>query len=214
MLGMAELAAILLIGYLLGSLPTSIWLGKLYGGVDVRRHGSGNAGATNVIRLLGWKPGLFVLAVDLLKGYLAVAIVAGLALEPFSWGSEGALLLAGCSAVAGHIWSLFAGFRGGKGVATAAGVLLAVHPVAWLFCVVVFTVVVCATRLVSVASMTATASFPLVLLLLDWLRDQPYSRSMMAFALVVAALIIFAHRSNIANLIAGREPAFRGPRAR
>jgi glycerol-3-phosphate acyltransferase PlsY len=79
---------------------------------------------------------------------------------------------------------------------------------------VVFTVVVCATRLVSVAAVTATASFPLVLLLLDWLRDQPYSRSMMAFALVVAALIIFAHRSNIANLIAGREPAFRGPRAR
>ncbi len=206
--------AILLIGFVLGSLPTSIWVGKLYGGIDIRRHGSGNAGATNVIRLLGWKPGLFVLAVDVLKGYLAVAIVAGLGLEPFSWGSEDALLIAGCSAVAGHIWSLFAGFRGGKGVATAAGVLLAVHPVAGLSCVAVFTIVVCATRLVSLASMTATASFPLVLLLLDRLREQPYSRSLMAFALVVAAVVIFAHRSNIANLIAGREPRFRGPRPR
>lgn len=205
---MAEFIAILLIGYLLGSLPTSLWLGKLYGGIDVRRHGSGNAGATNVIRLLGWKPGLFVLVVDILKGYLAVMIAAVLG------GDERALLIAGGSAVAGHIWSVFAGFRGGKGVATAAGVLLAVHPLAWILCIAVFAIVVCATRLVSVASMTATASFPLGLLLLDWLRNRPYSASMMAFALVVAALVIFAHRSNIANLIAGREPTFRGPRAR
>jgi glycerol-3-phosphate acyltransferase PlsY len=208
MLGMAELIAILLIGFLLGSIPTSVWLGKLYGGIDVRRHGSGNAGATNVIRLLGWMPGLIVLAVDLLKGYSAVMIVALLG------GDQDALLIVGGSAVAGHIWSLFAGFRGGKGVATAAGVLLAIHPVAWSICLVVFAVVVCATRLVSVASMTATASLPLVLVLLDLLLDRPYSGSMMVFALVVAALVIFAHRSNIANLVAGREPTFRGPRPR
>jgi glycerol-3-phosphate acyltransferase PlsY len=211
---MAELIAILLIGYLLGSLPTSVWVGKLYGGIDIRRHGSGNAGATNVIRLLGWKPGLFVFAVDFIKGYLAILLVAISGLEPFSWGGESACLIAGCAAVAGHIWSLFAGFRGGKGVATAAGVLLAAHPLAMLLCAAVFAIIACITRLVSVASMAATASFPLALLLLRWFREQTFSPPMMGFALVVAALVIFAHRSNIANLIAGTEPAFRGPRPR
>jgi glycerol-3-phosphate acyltransferase PlsY len=205
---LAELIAVLALGYILGSIPTSIIVGRLYGGIDIRQHGSGNAGATNVMRQLGWGPGLLVFVVDAAKGALAVILVTLLALDPFNWGSESARLIAAGSAVAGHIWTLFARFRGGKGVATAFGALLALHPIAAGISVLLFALVVALTRLVSLASIVASVSLPLTLLLWHWFAGRPLSRSMLLFAVVVAAMIVLAHRSNIAKLARGVESRF------
>jgi glycerol-3-phosphate acyltransferase PlsY len=206
-----ELIALLALGYIIGSIPTSIIVGRLHSGIDIRRLGSGNAGATNVIRQLGWGPGLLVFVVDAGKGYCAVILVALLGLDPFGWGGESAGLIAGCSAVAGHIWTLFARFRGGKGVATGFGVLLAVHPAAACICALLFAVVVALTGIVSLASLIATASLPLALLILSWLAGSASSRAMFAFAIAVAAMILFAHRSNLARLFRGAESRFTDP---
>src|SRR5512136_579216 len=125
--------------YLLGSIPTSIWIGKAFHGIDVREHGSGNAGATNTIRVLGWKTGLPVLLIDVAKGWVAAMLPRFLHLAP----AESALLtvlqiLTCLTAIIGHIFPFFAGFKGGKGVATVFGVLLAIHPALTLVCIGVF----------------------------------------------------------------------------
>ena len=200
---MASLLAISLISYLLGSFPTSLLAGRLAGGIDIRRHGSGNAGAANVARVLGWKFGLVVLLVDVAKGFLAVWLVSRLRLGPIPGSEEAVQLLAGLIAIVGHIWPVFSGFRGGKGVGTAAGVLLAVHPLALLICVFVFVLIVAVTRIVSLASMAAAALLPLVVLLL---RGFGASDLLLGFTVLVAALILSAHRSNIVRLLSGTEP--------
>jgi glycerol-3-phosphate acyltransferase PlsY len=209
-----ELAALLALGFVIGSIPTSIIVGRLYGGIDIRQHGSGNAGTTNVIRQLGWGPGLLVFAVDVAKGHLAVTLASLLGLDPFGWGAESARAIAGASAVAGHIWTLFARFRGGKGVATALGALLALHPVAAGICMLLFVVVVSLTRLVSLGSMAAGAAVAPLLLLLSWAGGRPLHLALLLFAIAVALLILFAHRSNIARLVRSAEPRFRPPAKR
>ena len=191
-----------LAAYLLGSLPTAVWAGKLFHNIDVREHGSGNAGATNTIRVLGWKTGIPVLIIDLAKGWIAsmLPIWLGLADE------KSALLiniqiLTGIIAIIGHIFPVFAGFRGGKGVATVFGVLLAIQPLLTISCIGVFLIVFAITGIVSVSSMTAGVMFPVFLM---FIFDTP-SLTFKFFSVVVAVALIITHRKNIERLMKGEE---------
>jgi glycerol-3-phosphate acyltransferase PlsY len=188
--------------YLLGSVATAVWVGKKFHGIDVREHGSGNAGATNVIRVLGWKTGVPVLLIDVLKGWMAAMLP-----EFFSLAGQGTALLtnlqilAGVAAVLGHIFPVFAGFRGGKGVATIFGVLLAIHPLLTLSCMGVFLSVLLITGYVSISSMSAGIAFPVFLFLFF---DTP-SVYLKVFSLVVAVAMLITHRKNISRLWKGEE---------
>jgi len=192
----------LILSYLLGSIATAVWTGKIFHGIDVREHGSGNAGATNVIRVLGWKTGIPVLFIDVLKGW-------GAAMLPvfFNLAGEGTALLtnyqilAGLAAIIGHIFPVFAGFRGGKGVATIFGVLLAIHPLLTISCLGVFLCILLITGYVSLSSMSAGAAFPILLLLFF---DTP-SVFFKIFSIIVAIALIFTHRKNISRLLKGEE---------
>lgn len=191
-----------MLSYFLGSVATAVWIGKIFHNVDVREHGSGNAGATNVIRVLGWKTGVPVLLIDVLKGLLAAMLPVFFNLA----GQDTALrtnlqIFAGLAAISGHIFPVFAGFRGGKGVATIFGVLLAVHPLLTFSCMGVFIFVLLITGYVSVSSMSAGLAFPVFLFLFF---DTP-SVLFKIFSVVVAFALILTHRKNISRLLKGEE---------
>ena len=226
---MLTLLAILAVSYIIGSIPTSLVAGKLLKGIGIRNFGSGNAGGTNAFRVLGWKPGLIVTLIDIVKGVVAaVSVVAFFRHHPigaFPDMNEVALrLLAGMSAVIGHVFTLFAGFKGGKGVSTAAGMLIGIAPVSMLMVVGIFLLTVYLSRHVSVASMLAAIAFPLIIAIrkyifelgagLDYyvgLFGQPFSihdsldYHLMIFGLVVALGILYTHRTNIRRLLSGTE---------
>lgn len=188
--------------YLLGSIPTSVWAGKLFHGLDVREHGSGNAGATNVIRVLGWKTGVPVLLIDVAKGWFAASLPVFFNAAP----SGSAMLtnlqiVAGVASITGHVYPVFAGFRGGKGVSTVFGTLLAVHPLLTLSSMGVFLTVFLITGIVSIASMTAGIAFPVMLFTLF---DTP-SVIFKIFSILVAIGLIFTHRKNVKRLMKGEE---------
>lgn len=190
------------LAYLLGSIPSSVWLGKWFKGIDLRDHGSGNAGATNAFRVLGKPIGVVVLAMDMLKGFLAVMLShIQHELPP---GSEGWMVLRialGFLAVAGHIFPLFAGFKGGKGVATLAGVGLAIHPYAALAAMGVYLLVFLLFRLSALGSLMAVLSYPIWVIFVF----QSEFRAIWAFSVLVPVLVIITHRSNIARLLGGKE---------
>ncbi|MCR5887655.1 glycerol-3-phosphate 1-O-acyltransferase PlsY [Hymenobacter sp. J193] len=195
----------LLAAYLLGSIPTALWVGRRFYGLDVREHGSGNAGATNTFRVLGKKPGSFVLVVDALKGFVAAYVL------PVWLVSQGAIapehevyyrLACGVLAVVGHIYPVFAQFRGGKGVATILGMMLGVAPATVGVCLLIFLAVLLTTRYVSLSSMTAGVSFALLQLLPQFRPPQPF---LIGVGFVLAALLIYTHRANIGRLRAGTE---------
>jgi glycerol-3-phosphate acyltransferase PlsY len=184
-------ALVVAAGYVLGSLPFGYWIGRLRG-IDLREHGSGNTGATNALRVLGLRLGVGVLALDVGKG--AAAALLGEAV-----GGDGLGVLAGVAAVVGHAFPVFLGFGGGKGVATAAGVMFALVPFIGLAVLLLWAVVIAATRYVSVGSMVAGVAFPLLTLAFD--QAWPVT----AFALFAAAMILWRHRANIARLRLGTE---------
>ncbi len=193
---------VFLLAYLIGSLPSAVWIGKWFHNIDVREHGSGNAGATNVIRVLGWKTGIPVLLIDVAKGALATLLPVFFKLaEPDSSLLVNFQIIAGVSAITGHIFPVFAGFRGGKGVATIFGVLLALHPLLTVSCMGVFLTVLLITGIVSVSSMIAGLTFPAFLFLFF---DSP-SVIFKIFSVVVAIALIITHRKNIERLIKGEE---------
>ncbi len=198
---MIKLLAVIFIAYLVGSFPTSIIVGKVLQGIDIREYGSGNAGGTNAIRVLGWKPGIFVMAVDVLKGIVAVLWIAPFAFGAVSLDPQAICLIAGCAAIIGHIWTIFAGFRGGKGVATGAGVLLVLYPLPLLVCLAIFFLVLLIGRTVSVSSMSAAVAFPVVLSVFRYALERPIPDSLYYFGFVIPVLIIFTHRSNIRELL-------------
>ncbi len=196
---------VLITAYLLGSIATAVWTGKLFHGIDVREHGSGNAGATNVIRVLGWKTGIPVLLADMAKGWLAASLPMFFNLaEAGSAGLVNLQILTGLAAVTGHIFPVFAGFRGGKGVATIFGVVLALHPVITLACFGLFLIVLFATGYVSVASMTAGIAFPILLVVFF---NTP-SLVFKLFSFFIAGALIITHRKNIKRLLKGEEAKF------
>src|SRR5690606_34860491 len=163
---MLSLIVILILSYLVGSIPGSVWVGQLLYGIDVRQYGSGNAGATNVFRVLGWKAGILATIVDLGKGLLAAGVIATLRIDDLPsgfahWHIETVVrLMAGIAAVLGHMFPIWAGFRGGKGVNTSAGVLFALTPITMFITLGVFAIVLFSSRYVSLASVTAAITFP------------------------------------------------------
>jgi len=192
---------LVIVAYLLGSIPSAVWISKKYYGIDIREYGSKNAGATNVLRVLGKRAALPVFALDMAKGFVAVQLAH---LSTFMQGSEAMFIfkiILVAAVVLGHIFPLFAGFRGGKGVATLAGSVLGVYPPAVLLCLATFLVVLLITHYVSVSSMTAGIMFPIYTYFVFGER----SRVLIIFACVVAVLLIITHRKNIKRLIDGTE---------
>lgn len=192
---------LILIAYLLGSIPTSVWIGKTFYDIDVREFGSGNAGATNTFRVLGKKAGIPVLIIDILKGTAAVALSYVSGFVPQSEEFINLQLGLGIAALIGHIFPVFAGFRGGKGVATILGIVICIVPVSCSLALLVFLAVLFSTRIVSLSSMLAGVSFPFILNLVLG-NDNPV---LMAFSIVVATLLIITHRKNIKRLLKNQE---------
>ncbi len=195
-------AVSLLLSYLLGSIPTSVWAGRYFHGIDIREHGSGNAGATNVFRVLGWKTAIPVMLIDVAKGWAAAMLPVFFHLVP-----EKSILLTdlqivcGITAVVGHIFPVFAGFRGGKGVAAMFGAVLAIHPLLTLCCMGVFLIVLLITGIVSVSSMSSGVAFPILLFTVF----QTPSIFFRIFSIVIAIALFFTHRKNIQRLLKGEE---------
>jgi glycerol-3-phosphate acyltransferase PlsY len=202
----------LAIGYVAGALPFGLWLGKWFRGVDVRTLGSGNLGATNVYRSLGPGLGIATLVLDMLKGALPVRLVPALPIaDAFPGGREAAALAVGLAAVAGHVWTFLAGFRGGKGVATTAGVLFALAPRAFAAFAVVFLLTVALTRFISLGSILGSIAFVVALGLLS--PSGPRSLTF-AFGVLLAVLVVLRHRENIRRLVRGEERRFSLRKAR
>jgi acyl phosphate:glycerol-3-phosphate acyltransferase len=202
--GILQVGLIVLFSYLVGSIPTSVLVGRLFFGKDLRDHGSGNAGGTNAFRVYGWKGGVPTMIADVGKGVLATLLISRLPAPP-EVPREVLQISAGVAAVIGHIWTVFAGFRGGKGVGTAAGMVASLYPLALAFCLPVFAAVLLATGYVSVASMAAAVSLPLLLLVIGATGIQQVPPILFWFSIPVALLIVFTHRSNIRRLAAGTE---------
>ena len=190
----------LLVAYFLGSVPSAVWIGKYFYGVDVREHGSGNAGATNVLRTLGKKAGISVLLLDMFKGFLAVNLSYITSID--SGSEEWMLLRAALAVVAvvGHIFPFFANFRGGKGVATMTGTLIALNPLVFIIAVVIFFLVLSVTKYVSLSSITTALTLPVIFG--AWFHA---GMAMNLYSFAVAVIIIITHRKNIQRLMKGKE---------
>jgi glycerol-3-phosphate acyltransferase PlsY len=186
---------IVLFAYLCGSISTAVWYGRIIHRVDIRNHGSGNAGATNSLRVLGKKAGVVVLIVDFLKGLLPVLLARYLGFD------ELVILLAGFAAVIGHLLPVFSNFQGGKGVATSMGVIIGVFPIGALACFVVFAVVVVLTKYVSLGSILGAMAFPIAVAL----SPKVDSLTLVIFGISLALLIAYTHRKNIERLLSGNE---------
>jgi glycerol-3-phosphate acyltransferase PlsY len=191
--------------YILGSIPTAVWIGKLFFGVDVRQHGSGNAGATNTLRTLGKPAGFTVLFIDFLKGFAAAKLVV---FDPaMIAGTEDYLnmqMLLGALAVVGHVYPIFAGFKGGKGIATLIGLITAMSGWLALCCFVTFVIIVSFTRYISLGSMLSAILSPVYVgLIYAW--QQP---TFLYFCVAIAVLVVYTHRANIGRLRAGTESKF------
>jgi len=203
---MGELNATLLsipaAAYLLGSIPFGLLLGKLFGGADVRKTGSGNIGATNVARVAGPLAGIFTLLLDAAKGALAVVLAARLSDQSSTW-----MIIAGLCALVGHCFPIWLGFHGGKGVATAAGVFLVLCPLALFGSVILFVLVVLYWRYVSLGSMSAAAAMPL-LIYFFWAPHHAPPYAVTFGSLAAALLIVYKHDANIQRLVQGDEPRF------
>lgn len=195
----------LVVAYLFGSIPAAVWIGQAFYGIDVREYGSGNAGATNTFRVLGKKAGICVMLIDIMKGYTAtnLAYLIGLSVT----GPEHSVqfynyqLALGIIAVMGHLFPVFAGFRGGKGVATLFGMILAVHFQAALLCVLVFVVMLIAFKYVSLGSLAAGFTFPLSII---FIFHSPI-RSVVLYGMCICVLIMVTHQKNIERLLKGKE---------
>lgn len=192
----------LFLAYLLGSIPTAVWIGRGFYGIDVREYGSGNAGATNTFRVLGKKAGIPVLIIDAMKGFVAVQLIHIFAEEPINTTQFVNYQLAlGICAVIGHIFPVFAGFRGGKGIATLLGIMLAIHWEGALLAMSVFLLVFLITKFVSLSSMTAALSFPFVIVLIF----QTTVPSLIVFSMFIAVLVLITHQKNIERLVRKEE---------
>lgn len=195
----------LIVAYLIGSIPTAIWLGKARYGIDIREHGSGNAGATNTFRVLGKKAGIVVMAIDILKGFVATSIPYFIVrnfhgkVELTDNETIFALIVFGIAAVLGHIFPIYERFKGGKGVATLLGMALAINTPAALMCVGVFLFVLLLSKYVSLASMIASLAFPILMI------KTHQSVVLVVFGFVVFALVVFTHKKNIKRILQGEE---------
>ena len=211
---MIPLGIIIVLSYLVGSIPTSIIVTKLLKGVDIRHYGSGNAGGTNVIRVLGWKAGVLVIVIDILKGYIATMLVTKFMTGEIPFRNVTPFeditvirIIAGCAAILGHIWTAFSGFRGGKGIATAGGVLLGLATIEVLVSIGIFALVFVLSRYVSLGSISGAIAFPLTMFFRHNVFNaylQGYN-TLIFFSIGISLLLLYTHRANIKRLIDGTE---------
>ncbi|MGN6567305.1 MAG: glycerol-3-phosphate 1-O-acyltransferase PlsY [Flavipsychrobacter sp.] len=207
------IAILIILAYLLGSIPTAVWVSKRVYGIDIREHGSGNAGATNTFRILGSKAGSLVMLGDMLKGFLAVKLAL---FSSLSWSGEPFMnleIFLGLAAVIGHIFPIWADFRGGKGIATLFGMILSIQPLVAVSLVLVFFLMLFLTRYVSLSSISASIAFPLLILFIFNMPELSYR----LFAIGTAFLVVLTHYKNINRLLNGNEnkvPLFRKRRMR
>ena len=199
---------LLLTGYLLGSIPSGWLAGRWLAGIDIRTQGSGSTGATNVLRVVGKGPALVVFLVDVLKGTLAVVLARWLltpaGLQGPGWGVDGWVVAAGLAALAGHIWPVWLGWKGGKAVATGLGMLLGLAWPVGLACFGIFLTALTLSRIVSLSSVVAALSLPL--LMLGWFGNGGLRPAYLALAVLTTVLVVWRHRSNLQRLLAGTEP--------
>ncbi|MBN2572742.1 MAG: glycerol-3-phosphate 1-O-acyltransferase PlsY [Ignavibacteriales bacterium] len=215
---MLTLFSIIILSYLVGSIPTGLIIGKAVKGIDIRNFGSSSTGGTNVSRLLGWKFGLLVIILDAIKGAIAVIFIARLyylgsmpfenptPFDDFTFVQ----IIAGMSAVIGHIWTIFAQFRGGKGIATVLGFLVSLITIEALFAFGIFLLVVTISRYVSLGSIIAAISVPIILVIRATVFhiEIPGYNIILPFVIFVAVLVIYTHRKNIDRLFSGKEKRF------
>ena len=200
----------IIIAYLIGSIPTSVWLGKYFYGIDVREYGSGNAGATNTIRTLGLKAGIPVLLFDAFKGWLAAMSANIYFLSSNFYDNDiyfvNFQVILGIVAMIGHIFPIYIGFKGGKGIATFTGVLVAIFPRAVLCLTILYFLVLFITKYVSLASIVTSIAFPVSLLFV--FRSHHSTQVFIVFSICTSFLVLFTHKKNIVRLIKGEEPKF------
>ncbi|MFZ1731309.1 MAG: glycerol-3-phosphate 1-O-acyltransferase PlsY [Bacteroidota bacterium] len=211
------LSLIIILSYIVGSIPTGLLISRWFGGTDIRQHGSGNIGSTNVMRTLGWKLGLMVQAGDLLKGLFAVLVIARLHYGDFPFNNRTPFddftivqIIAGLSAVIGHIFSVFLNFKGGKGINTTAGMLVGIAPIDISIALIVFALVLLSTGYVSLGSLSAATAFPTTMFIRFnvFHVDIPSYHTLIFFSLATTLLLFFAHRTNIKRLLNGSENRF------
>lgn len=211
---MLPIAIIAILSYLVGSIPTSIIIARKMRGIDIRQHGSGNAGGTNAFRVLGWKAGTFVILMDMAKGLFATLVISQMMYGTFPFENATPFddytvvqIIAGCAAIFGHVWTVFAGFRGGKGIATAGGMLLGIAPVEVGISFGVFLIVFLVSQYVSLGSLSAAVAFPLTMFLREnvFMVNVRGYNTLIFFTIGIALLIIFTHRTNIGRLLKGTE---------
>ncbi|MDA8930055.1 glycerol-3-phosphate 1-O-acyltransferase PlsY [Bacteroidia bacterium] len=191
-----------IVAYLIGSMPSSVWIGKAYHGLDVRDFGSGNAGATNTFRVLGTPTGIVVLFLDIVKGVTATSLIHYI--PTVEHGTEQFInlqLLFGLLSVVGHIFPVYENFKGGKGIATLFGMLIGIHYLLALACVGLFILVLLLTKYVSLSSILAAIAFP-ILTIFVFKRDEPL---LITFGIVAAILVALTHKKNISRLLTGEE---------
>jgi acyl phosphate:glycerol-3-phosphate acyltransferase len=212
---MINMVIVMLLSYLVGSIPTSVMLSKWRHGFDIRSKGSGNAGGTNVFRVLGWKSGVFIIVMDALKGVIATTVIARLFWDPtLPFYNHTPFddftiiqMICGGAAVIGHVLTVFAGFKGGKGIATGAGMLIGIAPTEFAVSIAVFFIFFFAFRYVSLGSIMAAAAFPLSLIIrYNILSDEIHSyKTLVFFSTGIALFLIYSHRANIKRLVEGTE---------
>lgn len=195
-------ALLIILAYLIGSVPTAVWVSKYFFNIDIREYGSGNAGATNTFRVLGAKWGTFVMSIDVLKGLIATSLYI---LLPYyltdEWDRTNFMIALGLASVLGHIFPIWANFRGGKGVATLLGMAVAIQPLVALCCIGVFLFVLYLTRFVSLSSILAGISFMVFILFIFNEKETLYR----IFAVLVALMVVLTHQKNISRIIKGTE---------
>jgi glycerol-3-phosphate acyltransferase PlsY len=207
------IAILLVLAYLIGSIPSAVWVSKWAYGLDIREHGSGNAGATNTFRTLGSKAGCGVMLMDMFKGFLAVKLALFSHLNPSLEPFVNLQVFLGLASVLGHIFPIWAEFRGGKGIATLFGMILSISPLVALSLVAVFVCMLYLTRYVSLSSITASIAFPVLIVFIFNAQELSYR----LFAIATAFLVVLTHYKNISRLINGNEskvPFFKKRRTR
>lgn len=196
-------AVVIFLGYMLGSIPSAVWVGQLFHGIDIREHGSKNAGATNTFRVFGNKSGTIVLALDILKGYAAASIPLFLTDMYIGFKDEVLILqlTASFCAIIGHVFPVLAKFKGGKGVASTLGIIIAINPETAFICLGCFIVVFSVWKYVSLGAIVSSILFPFVSYFF-MLED---ARIMIIFSIVISLIVLFSHRKNMQRLVRGEE---------
>ncbi|HUU45513.1 MAG TPA: glycerol-3-phosphate 1-O-acyltransferase PlsY [Acidobacteriota bacterium] len=202
------LALTIVTAYIAGSIPSAVWIGRMVRGIDVREHGSGNMGAANAARVLGWQWGIAAGLVDIAKGFAPVFWLGPIAAAHCPLPLPEARLILGAVAILGHLFPVFVGFRGGKGVLTSLGVFLAILPLDIGIGIAVWIAVFGLTRIVSVGSLAAVAATALSVIIRRFVFDVPIATSLVVAAILLAVLVFYTHRTNIQRIRQGTEHRF------